>query len=135
MTAYSSWVYRKVDNVVEGIVVTGEDAVRNKLAEGWKLSPAEFVPEEDRKNLEASGISAEKLTTAIDDHALLMNRLLNFDSINDKDTLKYIAEDLGIDSDINWSEAGRRTLAHVKKDLKKQLTKMGLLDAGKNTHH
>jgi hypothetical protein len=132
---YSSWAYKKIGGNVVAEIVTGKSEVEARINKGWKLSPAEFIEQSEREAVIQAGGTDEGITQACDEKALLMNRLLNFDLIEDKDTLQYIAEELHISSSINWSEAGRRTLAHVKKDLRKELVKLGMLDERKTNHH
>lgn len=132
---YSSWVYKKISGEVVAEIVTGKLAVEQRIANGWKLSPAEFIDHKEREAIIQAGGTDNDIDQACDEKAVLMNRLLNFDLIEDKDTLQYIAEELHISSSINWSEAGRRTLAHVKKDLRKELVKMGMLDERKTNNH
>lgn len=113
---YRTFVYNKINGRVVDQIVDANKAL--ELFEfGWRLSPAEFHDN-------AEYVQDPIFVSAVDQHAQLMNQLLNIEKINNKALLLELANDF---MKLNIKE---KCPTHIlKKKLIKELKLQNLIPA------
>lgn len=141
VTNYRTYLYKTIKGEMVSEVFKALDA-EEAMADGWHMSPVDAMnPDklkkaalESTKGFDMTEEAKEKaFTEMIIDNTVITNRILNIDEITDVETLKEMAGPLNykgkpLCDKINFNMKGKRKLEHVKRDLKKCLNEMGLLD-------
>lgn len=131
-TSYRTYLYKFIEGKITNKVVQALVA-EQEIEDGWHMSIVDAMPKEKlQEHAKKAGVHEDTLSTHAQRQEVTMNRLLNYKEIDDPETLKEIAQQFedkdgeSLLAKVNWSEAGRRTIKHVRRDLKRELVAIGI---------